>query len=160
MGGAIYGASVDGNALWKITVAETESPQLNTQYLLSVVTDHNRVGYFKYQYDEGGLIFDRDDKPNKTIIETVNIDGADVKNIHQLESIATPRAYPSWSPDGSRVAYNDEIYIESLYTGPSDNPINYGPSDSPLNYPWGWQNILSVTSSDGSSIDQFPEPPL
>ena len=158
MGGAIYGASVDGNALWKIAVAETESPQLNTQYLLSVITDHNRVGYFKYQYDEGGLIFDRDDKPNKVIIETVNIDGADVKNIHQSESISTPRAYPSWSPDGSRVAYNDEVYIESLYTGPSDNLINYEPSDSPLNYPWGWQNILSVISSDGSSIDQFPEP--
>ena len=147
--GSIYGVSADGSKLWRIATAG--AGREGRQYLMSSVDSHARVGYIMYHYDDDGVGWFVDDKPHKISRETIGIEGADIERVTESSFENAPQLVASqdWSPDGSRIAYNDEIAIQPDLS-------NLGPSGQPKRS-WGWQNILAVMSNDGSSVIQFPK---
>ena len=54
----------------------------------------------------------------------VNIDGS---GLTQLTDIATSASYPNWSPDGARIAFNDNS--EKRFDGHLDRPDREGIDD-------------------------------
>ena len=97
LGGEIYGASVDGNRLWRIASKDTEhSPSGVFAPSLSV---NGEVAYLKYHYDEG--IFERAD-PHKDHIGLTDISGTEPNRLlNEIEG----GGFPQWSTNGSRLAF-------------------------------------------------------
>jgi len=94
----IYGATIDGNGLWRIAHTESESSNANGVFAPSLSAT-GEVAYLEYYYSEG--LFDRSD-PDKYHIELTDIDGAEH---NRLFSKTGTNGYPTWSPDGSRLAF-------------------------------------------------------
>ena len=97
LGDDIYGASVDGNRLWRIASKDMEhSPSGVFAPSLSV---NGEVAYQKYHYDEG--IFERAE-PHKHHIGLTDINGIETNRLFNETGTSS---YPKWSPNGSRLAF-------------------------------------------------------
>ena len=102
LGDEIYGASVDGNRLWRI--AAYKDPEYDYSGVFKPSLSVNgEVAYLKHYYDEGGLLPDPD--PNKYHIELTDINGINATEPNRLFSNTGTSGYPTWSPDGSRLAF-------------------------------------------------------
>ena len=102
LGDEIYGASVDGNRLWRI--AAYKAPEYDYSGVFKPSLSVNgEVAYLKHYYDEGGLLPDPD--PNKYHIELTDTNEVDATEPKRLFSDTGTSGYPTWSPDGSRLAF-------------------------------------------------------
>ena len=97
LGDEIYGASVDGNRLWRIAHKDTEHHLSGVFY--PSLSANGEVAYLKYHYDDG--IFKRAD-PHKYHIGLTDIDGTEPNRLlNEIEG----GSFPEWSPNGSRLAF-------------------------------------------------------
>ena len=94
----IYGASVDGNGLWRVAYKDEEH-RFSGVFAPSLSVN-GEVAYIKYYRDEG--LFERSN-PDKHHIELTDINGTETKQMFSKSGVAN--YFPNWSPDGSRLAF-------------------------------------------------------
>lgn len=95
----IYGASVDGNRLWRVAYADSRFGRV-FEPSLSV---SGETAYLKYYKDEGGLLPNPDGHYH---IEITDINGVSATTPNRLFSKTGTQGYPKWSPNGSRLAFS------------------------------------------------------
>ena len=97
LGDEIYGASVDGNRLWRI--AHKDAGHRFSGVFAPSLSVNGEVAYLKYHYDDG--IFERVD-PHKYHIGLTDINRTEP---NQLLSEIEGGSFPEWSPNGTRLAF-------------------------------------------------------
>ena len=99
LGDEIYGASVDGNRLWRIAHKDTEHHFSGVFY--PSLSANGEVAYVKYYYNNGALLSDR----NTNHIELTDINGTEPRRLFSNTGLLGGKP-PKWSPDGSRLAFS------------------------------------------------------
>ena len=97
--GYIYGASVDGNRLWRVAYAD---PRFGRVFEPSLSVN-GETAYLKYYKDEGGLLPNSDGYYH---IEITDINGVSATTPNRLFSETGRSGAPKWSTDGSRLAFS------------------------------------------------------
>ena len=95
----IYGASVDGNRLWRIAHKDTEHHLSGVFY--PSLSANGEVAYAKYYYNYGALLSDS----NTNHIELTDINGTEPSRLFSNTGLLGGNP-PKWSTDGSRLAFS------------------------------------------------------
>lgn len=95
--GEIYGVSVDGSSMWNIP--SNDLNHRSTALSAPSMSPDGRVAFRNYYFNEGSLF---GSNRREFSIETVNIDGT---NVEKVGSFGDEVDRPTWSPDGSRIAF-------------------------------------------------------
>lgn len=95
--GEIYGVSVDGSNMWNIP--SNDLNHRSTALSAPSVSPGGRVAFRNYYFNEGSLF---GSMRREFSVESVNIDGT---NIKKVGSFGDEVDRPTWSPDGSRIAF-------------------------------------------------------
>ena len=120
--GEIYGVSVDGSSMWNIP--SNDLNHRSTALSAPSMSPDGRVAFRNYYFNEGSLF---GSNRREFSIETVNIDGTDIEKVG---SFGDEVDRPTWSPDGSRIAFTTRK---------------------------GSQYHIGTVAADGSSVKYLPE---
>ena len=100
LGDEIYGASVDGNRLWRVAYKDTEHSRSGA--FAPSLSVNGEVAYLKYYKVEGWLT----NPDGYYHIEMIDINEVNATEPNQLFSEARRSGAPKWSPNGSRLAFS------------------------------------------------------
>ena len=115
LGDEIYGASVDGNRIWRVAYKDTEHNRSGV--FAPSLSVNGEVAYLKYYKVEGWLT----NPDGYYHIEMIDINEVNATEPNRLFSEARRSGAPKWSPNGSRLAFSTDGTL-TIMTKPELEP--------------------------------------
>lgn len=164
--GSIYAVKADGSGLSLLSPSAGDGRELGGDRLAydtapAVSPDGNRVAYATLRHSEWGGNYD---------ITVAGIDGSERS---ELARTRESQSEPSWSPDGTRIAFVQDGYLHTMAADGSDvrsivpdipamwEPPSWSPDGSRFAFrAWAWRDApasLFVVNADGSRLTKVAE---
>ena len=164
--GSIYAVKADGSGLSLLSPSAGDGRELGDRRLAydtapAVSPDGNRIAYATLRHSEPGGNYD---------ITVAGIDGSERS---ELARTRESQSEPSWSPDGTRIAFVQDRYLHTMAADGSDvrsivpdipvmwEPPSWSPDGSRLAFrAAAWRDApasLYVVNADGSRLTKVAE---